>query len=765
MKKNNAVLYVIVLLSGTTMAQGVQRAPINKVINKTNWDGLRLAWNNAEKDDIGNYFGCPIGNSMIGAKIKGGVECDVYQLNNKTFWSGGPRNTDNPERQKVLKEVRQKLAVQDIPAADALAKGMWDTNEVGTYLPLGKMLLEFPNSESFTNYKRTLDINKALCTIQYKVGDVNFKRESFASFPDKIILVRISADKPGKINFTVKLKYQPEMEGQNVFVESEGQDVLIMKSKAQILENNKQIWDDKKGMFAITGLKVINRGGQLIPGKNSITVKNADNVILILANETSYNGPFKEPGTNGIDPIPIVNKIIAKAAKKTYEQLLSAHVSDYQSLFQRLSLEINGDYTNKYAIGFQYARYDMISVSRVGDRPHNQQGMWNHSWRPMSNCSHFLNENVEKYYSLIETSNIAECGEPLWNWMDELAVTGARTAKIDWGFNGWLAPHYSDIWCSTTLKGGNNEWAIWPMGGVWLCENLWDHYAFSMDKEFLRKRAFPIMKGAAEFCLDLLVEDGKGHLVTSPSTSPENQFELSGNEGNHFAVSQGSTMDLALVRELFEHCIKAIEVLDEDKKFADTLKSTLVRILPYQINNKGELQEWSQDFNEHYQNHRHASHLVAVWPFSQITEQKTPELFAAAKMSLKNRNTGGYHPDKAAMWARLKEGDKSLNSRDSFYNGGGLVGQFPPKYSALPEMLVQSHDGVIDLLPALPTTWKSGKVTGLRARGDYEVSIEWNNSILVKCQIDSHTGSIPVIQYNGSVINPEKDKRVKIIKR
>ena len=251
LKKKKAVLYVIILLSGTIMAQGVHRAPIKKVINKNKWEGLRLEWNNAEKDDIGNYFGCPIGNSMIGAKIKGGVECDVYQLNNKTFWSGGPRNTDNPERQKVLKEVRQKMAAQDIPAADSLAKGMWDTNEVGTYLPLGKMLLEFPYSESFTNYKRTLDINKALCTIQYKVGDVNFKRESFASFPDKIILVRISADKPGKINFTVKLKYQPEMEGQNVFVKSEGQDVLIMKSKAQILENNKQIWDDKKGMFAM----------------------------------------------------------------------------------------------------------------------------------------------------------------------------------------------------------------------------------------------------------------------------------------------------------------------------------------------------------------------------------------------------------------------------------------------------------------------------------------------------------------------------------
>jgi hypothetical protein len=725
------------------------------------WDTLKMTWDRA--DPVNTQSGTPIGNGHIGAKIKGGVEVETLTLNDKTFWSGGPGlDPENPQRAVAMQETRKLLAAGDHPGAEKAAQGMWGSDGLGTFLPLGNLTLTFDHGANATDYSRTLDLDRATATVKYTIGNVTYTREAFASFPDDVIVLRITSSAPGKLGFTARLSYPPPMEGHGAAVATADGNVIIMKGKAPANGG----WDAQKGMTTEARVKVIAQGGNVTTGTDSITVANADSAVLIIANTDSYNGFDKEPGTQGINPTPVVTATLAKAAAKTYDQLLAAHLADYQPIFRRVWVEINGEAPDPHVLGFQYARYEMIATSRLGDRPHNQQGMWNESWTPTSHSAHWLNENVEKYYGLIETANLPECGVPLWNWMRELSTNGARTAQIDWGFHGWVTGQSSDIWAKTTLASGNNEWAIWPMGGVWLCNNLYDHYAFTLDKKFLRDQAYPILKGAAEFCLDYLVDDGKGHLVTSPSSSPENRFGLVPG-GPAYALSQGSTMDLALIRQLFDDTIAASRVLNVDEDFRAQLIAAQAKLLPFQIGANGELQEWSQDYSRlpadprhRYTPHRHASQVVSVWPLSQITAQNTPELFAAAKLALQNRGTGGYHPDKGAMWARLDEGDKALASGDSMPTGTRITGQTPPKYAAFPELFVQSQTGDIELLPALPTSWKSGQISGLRARGDYELSLAWKDGQLVSCQIDSHAGTTPVVRYQGKIVDLKTDSRV-----
>jgi hypothetical protein len=726
-----------------------------------NWDTLKMIWNQA--DPVNTAAGTPIGNGHIGAKIKGGVEVETLELNDKTFWSGGPGlDPENPARKTALEETRRLLAAGDIPGAEQAAQGMWGSGDLGTFLPLGSLTLTFDHGANATNYSRTLDLDRATATVKYAIGDVTYTRETFASFPDDVIVMRITSSAPGKIGFTARLSYPPQMEGHGASVTTAEGNVIIMKGKAPVNGG----WDAQKGMTTEARIKIVAQGGNVTANNGALTVAQADSAVLIFANTDSYNGFDKEPGTQGINPTPIVTATLAKAAAKSYDQLLAAHLADYQPIFRRVWVEINGQQPESHVLGFQYARYEMIATSRLGDRPHNQQGMWNQSWTPTSHSAHWLNENVEKYYGLIETANLPECGEPLWNWMAELAANGARTAQIDWGFHGWVVGQSSDIWAKTTLASGNNEWSIWPMGGVWLCNNLYDHYAFTLDKKFLGERAYPILKGAAEFCLDYLVENKDGFLVTSPSTSPENRFGLVPG-GPAYALSMGSTMDMALIRQLFDDAIEASRVLNVDEAFRAKLIAAKAKLPPFKIGANGELQEWYEDYSrlpadprKRYTPHRHASHIISVWPLSQITEFNTPELFAAAKLALENRGTGGYHPDKGAMWARLHEGDKALASNDSMPTGNRITGQTPPKYAAFPELFVQSQTDAIELLPALPTSWHSGIVSGLKARGDYELSLEWKDDQLVSCQIDSHAGTIPVVRYKDKVIDLKSDPRI-----
>ena len=611
-----------------------------------------------------------------------------------------------------------------------------------------------------------LDIDRALTTVKYTAGGVAYTREIFASFPDDVIVVRLTSSAKGKISFTAKLAYPQEMEGHGASVATQGGNTLVMRAKAPANGG----WDEIKGMTSEARVQIVAPGANVTAINGTVAVANADSAILILANTTSYNGFDKEPGTQGKNPTVEVKATLAKAATKSYDSMLKAHESDHQSLFRRVWVEINGEQPHATALGFQYARYEMIASSRLGDRPHNQQGIWNSSWTPSSHSAHWLNENVEKFYGLIETANLSECGEPLWNWMKELAKNGERTAAIDWGFRGWCVGQCTDIWARTCLDSGSNEWAIWPMGGVWLCNNLYDHYAFTLDKEFLRTRAYPLLKGAAEFCLDYLVKNKDGYLVTSPSTSPENRFGIT-KGGTAYAVTTGSTMDTALIRQLFGDTIQAATVLNVDEPFRAKLRVTAAQLPPFKISaleeSKGELQEWYDDYSrlpddprKRFTPHRHASHIVSVWPLSQITSRSAPEFFAAAKVALQNRGSGGYHPDKAAMWARLGEGDKAMTAA-SMPTGNRIVNS-PPKYAAFPELLVQSHTDAIELLPALPSDWKSGRVSGLMARGACEISIEWRDGRLVKCNIDSSLRTTPKVRYLGQTLDPNNDPRISL---
>lgn len=724
------------------------------------WDTLKLSWDGVEATAM--PAGIPIGNGHIGARITGGVQEETLELNDKTFWSGGPGlDPENPARRVALAATRRLLAANDIPGAETAARGMWGGDDLGTFLPLGELRLTFDHGAA-TGYHRTLDLDRATATVSYAIGNVTYTREAFASFPDDVIVLRLSSTRRGGISFTAQLAYPPPMAGHGASVATAIGHVIVMKGRAPANGG----WDERKGMTTETRVKVLAEGGTITAHDGMLTVAGADSAVLILANTDSYNGFDREPGTQGIDPAPVVAATLARAAAKSYGELLAAHLLDYQSIFRRVWVEIGAQAPEPHVLGFQYARYEMIASSRLGDRPHNQQGMWNQSWKPTSHSAHWLNENVEKYYGLIETANLSECGVPLWNWMKELAANGARTARIDWGFHGWVVGQSSDIWAKTTLAGGNNEWSIWPMGGVWLCNNLYDHYAFTLDRNFLREQAYPLLKGAAEFCLDYLVENKEGFLVTSPSTSPENRFGLVAG-GPAYAVSVGSTMDLALIRQLFDDTIEASSVLQVDAAFQNRLRATRARLLPFQIGANGELQEWSADYSRlpadprhRYTPHRHASQVVAVWPLNQITEQNTRALFSAAKLALQNRGTGGFHPDKAAMWARLHEGDKALAAGGSMPVGNRLLASIPPKYSAFPEIFVQSHAGAIELLPALPTAWGTGAISGLKARGGYELSVEWKEGKLLRCRIDSPAGSIPVVRYAGREIDPRADSRI-----
>jgi hypothetical protein len=754
-------LIITLGLLATISASAADASKLLPAMKEGNWETLKMTWDRA--DPLNTAAGTPIGNGHIGAKIKGGVDVETLELNDKTFWSGGPGlDPENPTRKTALEETRKLLAAGDIPGADRAAQGMWGSGDLGTFLPLGNLTLTFDHGANATNYNRTLDLDRAMATVKYTIGDVTYTREAFASFPDDVIVLRLTSNAKGKISFTAQLSYPPQMEGHGASVTTTDGNVIVMKGKAPANGG----WDAQKGMTTEARVKIIAQGGNVTANNGALTVAQADSAVLIFANTDSYNGFDKEPGTQGINPTPLVTATLAKAAVKSYDQLLATHLADYQPIFRRVWVEINGQQPEPHVLGFQYARYEMIATSRLGDRPHNQQGMWNQSWTPTSHSAHWLNENVEKYYGLIETANLPECGEPLWNWMAELAANGARTAQIDWGFHGWVVGQSSDIWAKTTLASGNNEWSIWPMGGVWLCNNLYDHYAFTLDKKFLGERAYPILKGAAEFCLDYLVENKDGFLVTSPSTSPENRFGLVPG-GTAYAVSVGSTMDMALIRQLFDDTIEASKVLNVDETFRAKLIATKAKLLPFKIGANGELQEWSEDYSRlpadprhRYTPHRHASHIVSVWPLNQITEFNTPELFAAAKLALENRGSGGYHPDKGAMWARLHEGDKALASNDSMPTGNRITGQTPPKYAAFPELFVQSQTGAIELLPALPTSWQSGIVSGLKARGDYELSLEWKDGQLVSCQIDSTAGTTPVVRYQEKVIDLKTDPRV-----
>ena len=747
----------------------------------------------------------PLGNGRIGAMVYGGVEKERISLNEATLWTGYPVDPNmNPAAKNYLPLIREALFAEEYKKADSLTRFIQGKFS-SSYAPLGNLIIDFGIKEA-SNYKRRLDLNTGVHQVSFDADATHYTRETFVSHPDQVLMMKLKSSGKNKMNISLSLNSLL-----NHKVEAELGAFLLFKNKLQMKGiapsvaepnyrgniNDAVQYDSTKSMRFVADAGIYKTDGKIKTVGDKLMVNGATEIILFVSLATSFNGFDKNPALQGKDELGISYQHLKKLTNKKYEEIKVKHVQDFSSFYNRVQLNLenrdrrtittderlrqfaNGAADNDLAsLYFQFGRYLMISASRTPEVPMNLQGIWNEQVRPPWSSNYTININTEMNYWAAETANLSEFHNPLFGFIKNLSNTGAVTAKTFYGVAGWVAHHNSDIWAMSNPVGdfgkGDPVWANWTMGGAWLATHLWEHFLFTNDTAFLINTAYPILKQAAVFCQQFLVKDANGKWVTAPSTSPENVFINS--KGLKGAVLYGGTADLAMIRELFSNVVDAEAVLKNDDYFSSQLKKMNADLYPYQIGQKGNLQEWYYDWEDEDPKHRHISHLYGLYPGTSITMKKTPELANAVKRSLElrtNNGTGWSIAWKINLWARLQNSERAYDALKTIMTyypadknevkmvGGGtypnLLDAHPPfqidgnfgATSGIIEMLMQSHDGEIVLLPALPESWKSGSIKGIKARGGFTVGLEWKDGILRTATIvPSNNRTVDVI-YKG----------------
>ncbi|WP_298369256.1 glycoside hydrolase family 95 protein [uncultured Lutibacter sp.] len=741
----------------------------------------------------------PIGNGRLGAMIYGKPSEEIIQFNEETLWSGQPKDYSNKGSHKYLDSLRNLLWDGKQDEAHKMGNTHFMSKPLRqlSYQPFGKLLLQFPEHLNAENYKRSLNLEDAISRVSYQVNDVKFSREAFASAPDQTIAIKLTADKEGQLNF-----YTGLITAHNRFDISVEDDVVIVKGKVNNYTSRKKAnkksseksskldYPESKMTFEAR-LKVINEGGELIKNTKFIEVKNATSVTLLLVAATNFVD-FSDISGN---PEERCKQYLANLDGKTYKELKKAHLKEYQKYYKRVQLDFGNSEISKrptderlqsfsededpslVALLYQYGRYLLISSSRPGTQPANLQGIWNDEIAPAWDSKYTLNINAEMNYWPAEITNLSEMAEPFLQLVEDLSITGEKVAKEHYNSSGWMAHHNTDLWRGAAPINNANH-GVWPSGGAWASQHLWWHYQFTGDEQFLKEKAYPIMKGASEFFSEYLTlhKENSNWLVSGPSNSPE----MGG-------MVMGPTMDHQIIRNLFTNTIEAAEILNIDADFVKELEDKKSKITPNQIGKYGQLQEWLEDKDDPKNTHRHVSHLWGLHPGNEIHPLTTPELAEACKITLTHRGDGGTGWSRAwkiNFWARLLDGDHSFlllknlmvpegSKTGSQHSAGGLYPNLfdahPPfqidgnfgATSGITEMLLQSHlrdengNYYLDILPALPSKLSNGSISGIKGRGGFEVSIIWKDEKLEAVEVKSILGNHLNIRYSGKLISQE----------